>query len=290
MDKRVLIDWLFLIAPWVSVGLCIILVRWKLSLWLKALLACCIALGVLAGWMRYVEPFWIKVQEHRVEVGFNARIAVVADFHLGMFKDEAFLANVVQRLNALENIDFIAIPGDFTYYPDQPLDQLFAPLGDLERPAFAVLGNHDVQRPGPPLRRELARTLAELDVRLLENQTADFQGLKIVGLGDRWAGEDQTSLLNQLSQDQDVITLFHNPDTSIDLPQGQADLSLAGHTHGGQVRIPWLYKKVIPSRYGFDKGLYELPTGKLFITSGVGETAITIRLFNRAVIDVVTLY
>ena len=72
-----------------------------------------------------------------------------------------------------------------------------------------------------------------------------------------------------------------------------ATLLLAGHTHGGQIRIPWLYRKVIPSRLGFDRGerLLPIPGGQVrtFTTAGVGEIGLPMRLFNPPTIDLLHL-
>ena len=70
-------------------------------------------------------------------------------------------------------------------------------------------------------------------------------------------------------------------------------LVLAAHTHGGQIRIPWLYKMVLPVQGPFDKGLHAPVTAgapPVFVTSGVGETALPLRLFNPPVMDVLTLH
>lgn len=64
---------------------------------------------------------------------------------------------------------------------------------------------------------------------------------------------------------------------------------MAGHTHGGQLRIPFLYKKAIPTEGDFDRGLSQEDTTLLFTTAGVGETALPMRLFNPPCIDVLRL-
>ena len=68
---------------------------------------------------------------------------------------------------------------------------------------------------------------------------------------------------------------------------------LAGHTHGGQVRIPWLYRRVLPVEHGFDQGeqTYEGPQGRIrvYTTGGVGESGLPLRLFNPPTIDLLEL-
>jgi predicted MPP superfamily phosphohydrolase len=87
--------------------------------------------------------------------------------------------------------------------------------------------------------------------------------------------------------------LAHNPDSAIALPSRQVALVLTGHTHGGQIRLPRVYKRVIPSQYGFDRGeqLLQTPQGpvRVFTTVGTGEIGLPLRLFNPPTIDVLEL-
>lgn len=89
-----------------------------------------------------------------------------------------------------------------------------------------------------------------------------------------------------------TLVLTHNPDSAINLGPEVA-LVLAGHTHGGQIRIPRLYRHVIPSRYGFDRGEQFLTTPRgrvrVYTTVGTGEIGLPMRLFNPPTIDVLDL-
>ncbi len=69
--------------------------------------------------------------------------------HLGVYKDRRRLQRVVNTINRRDDIDMVLIAGDMTYHPraNQDLEELFLPLADLEMPVFAVLGNHDVEKP-----------------------------------------------------------------------------------------------------------------------------------------------
>jgi len=160
-------------------------------------------------------------------------------------------------------------------------------------PTYAVLGNHDQQAPGPDIDAELRSALAALDVHVIEEDVVGIEGFRLAGLGDRWAGKDDPAFLSAAPSRVPTLVLTHNPDSAIDLGPDVATLVLAGHTHGGQIRIPWLYRHVIPSRYGFDRGeqFLSTPRGRVrvYTTVGTGEIGLPMRLFNPPTIDVLDL-
>lgn len=240
-------------------------------------------------WMRFIEPNNIKGTETTIDVWFDADIALISDLHLGVYKKSHYLSELVKIINK-QDVDMVMIAGDFTYEPqNDDLSKLFAPLADIKYPVYAVLGNHDVEKPGPPIREELEQILEKYNVNLLNNDIVSLNGFTLVWLGSKWNDEDDVSLLEELSLWDNIIVLMHNPDTTLKYVNNNADITLAGHTHGGQIRIPWLYKHVIPTTGDFDRGLTEEEFGKLFVTAGVGETALPMRLFNPPVVEVLRL-
>ena len=136
---------------------------WPLLVWLlwrlrrpggRILTAGVLALGLLFVWVRFVEPQMIRMQHTTLAgTGVEARIILISDIHLGVYKDSGFLDRVVDRINALAMpADVVVIAGDLTYEPQgHSLHTMFAPLARLQPPAYAVLGNHDQQAPGPDI-------------------------------------------------------------------------------------------------------------------------------------------
>jgi uncharacterized protein len=245
--------------------------------------------ALLFVWARFVEPQIILIREHRASVGFPARIALIADLHMGLYKRPSFLEHLIEKLNALD-VDVVLIAGDLTSELHRPLDELFAPFANLRHKAYAVRGNHDSEMPGPPIERELREVLNRHGVKLLENETVHIGSFLLVALGDRWARNDRVEMLEPLREADNVIVLTHNPDTAPLLPPGKADVTLSGHTHGGQIRIPWLYRLAIPTDGPFDRGWHDLPNTRVFVTTGVGETALPLRLMVPPVVDVIVLH
>lgn len=249
---------------------------------------------LLFAWARFVEPQRIRVQETVLAgTGAQARLVLISDIHLGVYKDSAYLQRLVERINALR-ADAVVIAGDFTYEPQgHSLAPLFAPLSALRMPAYAVLGNHDQQAPGPDVDAELRAALAKHGVRVIEGEVVAVRGFRLAGLGDRWAGRDDPGVLTSNPSSLPTLVLTHNPDSAIDLAPDIATLVLAGHTHGGQIRIPWLYRYAIPSRHGFDRGEQFLATPRgpvrVYTTLGTGEVGLPMRLFNPPTVDVLDL-
>ena len=259
--------------------------------WLVALL---LAGCLVFAWARFVEPQRIRVQETVLTgTGAQARLVLISDIHLGVYKGRAYLQRLVDRINTLR-ADAVVIAGDFTYEPGgEPLERMFAPLETLQKPVYAVLGNHDQQAPGPDIDAALRAALATHGVQVIEGRRVTVRGFGVAGLGDRWAGKDDPGFLAARPASGPTLVLAHNPDSAIALDPADVALVLAGHTHGGQIRIPWLYRHVIPSQYGFDRGeqFLRTPHGRVrvYTTVGTGEIGLPMRLFNPPTIDVLDL-
>ncbi|MDI9240038.1 metallophosphoesterase [Lysobacter sp. LF1] len=260
----------------------------------RLLLAVPLAASLLFVWARFVEPQTIVVRETTLPgTGANLDLALVSDIHLGVYKGRGFLERLVARLDALP-VQAVVIAGDLTYEPgDDSLQALFAPLAQLQHPAYAVLGNHDQQQPGPDIDVALRAALRTHGVQVIEGRFAEGPGWRLAGLGDRWALKDDPAFLKAVPSPLPTIVVAHNPDSAMGLSPDDAAILLAGHTHGGQIRIPWLYRHVIPTEHDFDRGeqFALTPAGRVrvFTTSGVGEIGLPMRLFNPPVIDILHL-
>lgn len=295
MDKVLLKQCLFH-ASWLALPV-IVWLLWRLrrsrrrALVLLMLVPC-----LLFVWARFVEPQIIREQKTVLaDTGIEARIALISDLHLGIYKDRRFLERLVERIAALD-VDAVAIAGDLTYEPqDQSLEVLFAPLASLDVPVYAVLGNHDQQASGPDIDLALRAGLRMHGVQVIEGGIVEADGYRWAGLGDRWARKDDPAFLHDTPSSLPTLVLAHNPDSAVGLADGDAALVLAGHTHGGQIRIPWLYRLVIPSAHGFDCGEQHVPGRdgqqvRVFTTVGTGEIGLPLRLFNPPTIDILQLH
>ena len=115
--------------------------------------------------------------------------------------------------------------------------------------------------------------------------------LTVVGLGDLWAGDLQPSIAFPSSSSADTTTLVlsHNPDTKEQLKPYSWDLMLCGHTHGGQVRLPFIGAPILPVKdKRFVEGLYQWDARWIHITRGVGNLY-GVRFNCRPEINLLTL-
>ncbi len=252
-----------------------------------------ILLSLLFIYARFIEPKILLVHNYKIETGFSAKYALIADMHLGIYNDASIMERIVKKVSQLD-VDALLIAGDFTYEADpNELENLFASLSQLNIPIYAVLGNHDCERPGPKIRDRLESVLTDLGVEVIGNRAVKLKGVTLLGLGSHWARDDRVELLDGYTQEENLIVLTHNPDTVLSFkPHHYPDLILAGHTHGGQVRIPYLYQKVIPVQGDvlWDKGVMTYKNYQVFITSGIGSIGLPLRFLIPPTIDLLILH
>ena len=262
------------------------------------------ALGALAlaGDAFGVEPGWIEVE--RVEVPIHGlapafdgyRVALLSDLHWPRFVDRRVLDAAIAL--AMEfRPDLVAVPGDLcdnapTYaVPDLAglLDGLHAPDG-----VVGTLGNHDHKlRDVDALRREIA---LNTPVELLDNRNRLVRrgdaALALAGIGDLWLGViDPVAALAGIPDGVPRILLSHNPDVAEDLTwHARVDLQLSGHTHGGEVRLPFGPAPITGSKYGqkYRAGLVEGPHHRVYVGRGVCSIR-HVRLFCRPEVTHLTL-
>lgn len=245
--------------------------------------------------VRWIEPQQIALRYTNLHLWVGKKAALIADLHLGVYKDRNYLQRVVNVINKQPWVDMVFIAGDLTFWPTiskESFQELFQPLTDLRVPVYMVLWNHDVEKPWPKLRTELVQVLQGVGITFLENDVLDFGSRKLVWLGDHDGGEDNVFLLNQFHAADTIVVLTHNPDTTLAYANYNADATLVGHTHCGQIRLPWLHKflapYIIPVDGPFDCGLTKTKYTNLLITPGVGEVILPMRWFNTPTIDIVS--
>jgi predicted MPP superfamily phosphohydrolase len=224
-------------------------------------------------------------------------IAVIADPHLIYpWKPPAFLDRVVQKTNVLKP-DIVLLLGDYigTHSLGWSVDpeEGTKPYGDLKAPlgVYAVVGNHDVVQ-GYPEAKGWLEALSK-KVTVLQNQAIKTGDFWIAGLEEPYRQHpDIEKTMESITDQAPVIMMTHNPDMFPEIPDRVA-LTLAGHTHAGQVQLPFIgaLPQVVPSAYGlrFLYGHIREGTKDLIVSSGLGETGLPIRLNALPEIVLVTL-
>lgn len=261
-----------------------------------ALFAASLALAVDAVW---IEPARLVVNRKELQVPrwpqdlSGLRVALLSDLHVGSLHwDIPRLAELVQRTNA-EQPDLILLAGDYLHTPRVPIEPIAAELGKLRAPlgVLAVLGNHDWWNDGPKTRAALeARGVRVLDDEALRIDTPRGS-FCVLGLRDEYVRQRSAAQeLDLALPGLPLLVLVHEPDVFADLDQ-RALLTMAGHTHGGQVDLPLLGRLIVPSRFGSRYAAGEIvDNGRmLFVTTGVGTSIIPVRFRVPPEIALLTL-
>ncbi|MBI3939917.1 MAG: metallophosphoesterase [Acidobacteria bacterium] len=223
------------------------------------------------------------------------RVLLLSDLHLTA--DSAFTAQLRDRIQSVD-ADVLLIAGDFKdLFVDeqtatQQMLQLLPAFGRTSQ-VFAVNGNQD-----PP---RLVRDLESLGIRVLRNEREILKRgdatLGIVGISYPVEGPGLDRGLKHFRDDRGralpdcQILLAHSPDVMLWGAVRQADLVLAGHTHGGQVCLPWVGALTTRTRLGrrYAAGLFSFGQTQLFITRGVGTTFVPLRFLSPPEIVLITL-
>ena len=210
------------------------------------------------------------------------RVVQLTDIHVGNFMKQAKLEWYVRAVNDLEP-DIIALTGDFIASSAHFIPACAAALEKLEARdgVFACLGNHDywvgAQRVTEALRA------AGVEVLRNEARTLSVKGamMNIAGVDDPWRGEtDFDHALSMANPNAPTIMLCHQPDLFPAVVQREIDLTLAGHYHGGQVKIQFLGMAISPAHLisEFVDGLYIQGRSQLYVSRGIGITGPPVRL------------
>jgi predicted MPP superfamily phosphohydrolase len=296
--------------------------------WLVRGATCALGGGVMLGvWGTLIEPRLVqtrRIQAHLPNLphGWEGRqVALLGDLQVG-----APMANTDAIRRAIEAVvrsrpAVVLLTGDFVYNlahdPSVILSQtleLLRPLVTAEIPCFGVLGNHDFAQESTPehsrqreLASEVVAGLETAGIRVLRNESAAVRApgmtsteppLYVVGLGEYSAREcEWESALAGVPDKAARIVLAHDPRALEPIPAGAAPLGLAGHTHGGQIRVPFT-RAWTPARWwmhwpeyvdGWISGFLR-PGNRLYVNRGLGFSKIPVRIGAPPELTLVTLH
>jgi predicted MPP superfamily phosphohydrolase len=229
------------------------------------------------------------------------RIAQISDIHMGEFTEPWYLHEVVARANAL-NADAVLLTGDFISRGPMPesvarraMPVCAEAVSHLTAPVrYAILGNHDVT-----VGREIViRSLAERGIPTLVNAAVpllkDGDRLWIAGLDDAGTSSPNPYAAIPAAPGAPVILMAHEPDYVDKLrrhPRAPlVDLVLSGHSHGGQVRLPWIGPLVLPPMgQKYVEGLFRFGDMQLYVNRGIGTVGLPFRFNCPSEITEITL-
>ena len=211
----------------------------------------------------------------------NSRVAYVSDTHL---TDENAVAVTREALEYViaQKPELLLFGGDFVESSSrgsvQRIADAFQPVRNCGIPAFAVLGNHDWAAYHPESVIKAARAAGFV---VLQNQSIEIAGISLVGIDCLTFQRANMATFDYLGSHENVLVMLHEPDGVDRLPKFPS-LMLAGHSHGGQICLPGGFPITTPQgARRFKRGYYPDAKVPLFVSRGIGETGVRLRLFCR---------
>lgn len=251
------------------------------------------------GYARKVEPSWVDIERvkltlPRLSPAFDGyRVAQISDLHMGDWMDRDRLTEIVEIINSL-HLDLVAITGDFvTKRADRCAQDLTDVLGALRAKdgVVAVLGNHDQNVSKQVLQKVLHDCgIVELgnSVHTLRRGSEQFH---VAGVDDVWHQLDRLDLvLRDLPSEGAAMLLAHEPDfADTSAATGRFDLQISGHSHGGQVVVPFLRpQRLPPLGRKYPSGLYKVGDMLQYTNRGIGMVKPYVRFNCRPEITLFT--
>jgi predicted MPP superfamily phosphohydrolase len=265
---------------------------------LKLLKAATIELGLLGvGGVTYgfwVEPNWLKVERVHLKLRrltpafYGMRIAQISDIHMGGWMNAERLQHVADVV-VFQKPDVLLLTGDFLIghifdeNSERFVRELTGILSPLAKsiPSFAILGNHDYWTNAGAIRAMLQVCNITDLTNTVFTLSRDSESLHLCGLDDIWEGDVRLNdVLDQLPEHGAAILLVHEPDYADTSAKARRfDLQVSGHSHGGQVVIPFYGAPILPYLgQKYPSGLYRVGEMIQYTNRGVGMLDPPVRL------------
>ena len=249
------------------------------------------AYGLFYGRINLQTPLQ-RIRLPRLPKAFEGfRIAQLSDIHIGPFMTEDEIRKYVGIANALKP-DLTVLTGDFVTFDATTADAVVRALSSVRAPfgVFGCMGNHDAWT---KVEDYLTALFRQADIRILRGERVEIarggEKLNLIGVdfqSPRRFGPSaaRSRLLEEVESLRPPglvnILLSHNPDTFDRAAELEIDLSLAGHTHGGQAALEFISPELAPSRLvtPYVSGLFQKPGGQLYVNRGIGTIGPPIRI------------
>ena len=244
-------------------------------------------IGLLTGLYSWqIEPFWLEFVHVKMPIQnlpenlIGKTVMQISDIHVGNRFNYQYIIDSFKKAKLL-NPDFVLYTGDFvTYENEEQITQLkevmqFTVTGKLG--TLGVLGNHDYGENWleQDVADKITTILETAGITILSNEQKEINGLNIIGLDDYWGlNFNPKKIMNKIDKNKASIVLCHNPDVcDLNVWNEYKGWILAGHTHGGQVKPPFLKPLILPVKNKrYSAGKINLNDGRtLYINRALGN-------------------
>jgi len=273
------------------------LFEWLLRLAALGIIITCFCIAYLYVEVNLPKVNRVVISSEKLSPGTEIKILQISDFHNWHPNDNH--QKLLQQIRQL-NPDLIVITGDLIDRKTTDFNNVYTmsrELVQINQHTYYVCGNHEWARAHSKAQAFLSG-LANCGVKILDNEhvvwSKDQLVMNICGVNYYPKGSSNLNKATEaINTELFTLLLAHAPDV-VEMPAiTRTDLVVCGHTHGGQIRLPLLGAIIAPDQ-GFlptyDKGIYHItPRTSLYIDSGLGTSALPIRIFNRSQISLITV-
>lgn len=244
-------------------------------------------IGILSGIYAWqIEPFWLEFTRVKMPIKnlppnlVGKTLMQISDIHIGNRFDYQYIIDSFKEAQELKP-DFVVYTGDYVSYENEKqFEQLEEVLKHVvlgKVGTFGILGNHDYGKNWSELdvADRIVDLLEDVGVKILRNSQEEIEGLNIIGFEDFWSPNfAPEQVMNELDVSKANVLLCHNPDVcDLDVWNNYKGWILAGHTHGGQCKIPFLPPPMLPVKNKrYTSGEIDLDDGRtLYINRALGH-------------------
>ena len=233
-----------------------------------------------------IEPFWLEFVKVKMPIKnlpkdlIGKTLMQISDVHVGNKFDYEYIIDSFKKAR-LYNPDFVVYTGDFVSYetPEQfdQLEKVFKYAVNGKLGTAGVLGNHDygIDWLEPNVADRISSILDRANVTTLRNEEVSFSGLNILGIDDYWGSNfNPVKIMDKYDAKKANLVLCHNPDVcDLNVWNNYKGWILSGHTHGGQVKPPFLNPPILPVKNKrYSSGKFDLYDGRtLYINRALGN-------------------
>lgn len=236
------------------------------------------------NYIQISKPYINKINIKSKKINKNLNLTQISDFHSNKYINLDKLFKTIKNYNP----DIILLTGDIIDHKTTDLKlaiDLIKRTKEITSNVYFVAGNHENRNSLYPI---LANEMDKIGVTILNNESklikVNGQRLNIAGVEFQITRSEYTNALINISPNYFTLLLSHSPNRPIKYLTGKEDLILSGHTHGGQIRLPFIGAIIAPGQGLFpkyDKGINQIENTIIYIDSGLGNSLYSIRLFNR---------
>ncbi len=245
-------------------------------------------LGLFSGLYTWqIEPFWLEFVKLKMPINnlpdelIGKTLMQISDIHIGDRFDYHFIIDSFKKAKELEP-DFVVYTGDYVSLSNDEVqyDKLQETLKNIVHGrlgTLGILGNHDYGKNWSQISiaNNIADKLEQSGIKVLRNESVELNGINFIGFDDYWGRNfNPEKAMNGFDKTKANIALCHNPDVcDLDIWRDYNSWILSGHTHGGQVKPPFLRPPMLPVKNKkYSAGQIELSNGRtLYISRALGH-------------------